>query len=290
MDIQNEIEKRFLKLNDEEKESLVSKDKRYFLLSNIATVVIFLIFFFLFLIARMRLKDALLASLIFFISVVVFFPLLLLREKKISDEDKKFLFFSRAGAIEIFLFFFVFFILFSIDSKQFEEKRKLCMIFAIAILVIGFAVCVPLFLMEKKISDEKRIKRRLKREIKQENAAQRRKESLFLDENIINVTIIDSYTEVTDKLHALLNYQEVIQTRYYKFKVDYKDGHSKIVTEAEGSIRYKNLIKLLNIGSETEKKQTSDSTEELRKYKMLLDDGIITQEEFEQKKKEILGL
>lgn len=287
MDIQNEIEKRFLKLNDEEKESLVSKDKRYFLLSNIATVVIFLIFFFLFLIARMRLEYVLFAIAILIVSVAVCVPLLLLREKLISDEDKKFLFFSRTAAIEIFLFFFIFFL---IDSKQFEEKRKLCMIFAIAILVTGVAVCIPLFLREKRISDEKRIKRRLKREIKQENATQRRKKSLFLDENIINVTIIDSYTEVTDKLHAFLNYQEVIQTRYYKFKVDYKDGHSKIVTEAEGSIRYKNLIKLLNMGSETEKKQTFDSTEELRKYKMLLDDGIITQEEFEQKKKEILGL
>lgn len=35
---------------------------------------------------------------------------------------------------------------------------------------------------------------------------------------------------------------------------------------------------------------SADVTEELRKYKELLDEGIITQEEFEQKKKQLLGL
>ncbi len=35
---------------------------------------------------------------------------------------------------------------------------------------------------------------------------------------------------------------------------------------------------------------STDTTEELRKYKILLDDGIITQEEFEVKKKQLLGL
>lgn len=35
---------------------------------------------------------------------------------------------------------------------------------------------------------------------------------------------------------------------------------------------------------------STDPTEELRKYKALLDDGIITQEEFDQKKKQILGI
>ena len=34
----------------------------------------------------------------------------------------------------------------------------------------------------------------------------------------------------------------------------------------------------------------TDPTEELRKYKKLLDDGIITQEDFDQKKKVLLGL
>ena len=108
--------------------------------------------------------------------------------------------------------------------------------------------------------------------------------------NIRKVSIIDSYTEVTDKLHAILDYQEIIQTRFYKFKVDYIDGHSKIVTEKEGTANCLHLMKLVDSTFESNNKQQLDSTEELRKYKKLLDDGIISQEEFEQKKKQLLGL
>lgn len=39
-----------------------------------------------------------------------------------------------------------------------------------------------------------------------------------------------------------------------------------------------------------EKSSPSSSADELRKFKSLLDDGIITQEEFDAKKKELLGL
>ena len=34
----------------------------------------------------------------------------------------------------------------------------------------------------------------------------------------------------------------------------------------------------------------NDPIEEIRKYKSLLDDGIITQEEFDAKKKQLLGI
>ena len=37
-------------------------------------------------------------------------------------------------------------------------------------------------------------------------------------------------------------------------------------------------------------KNDGDRTEEIRNYKALLDDGIITEEEFEAKKKQLLGL
>lgn len=37
-------------------------------------------------------------------------------------------------------------------------------------------------------------------------------------------------------------------------------------------------------------KETTDSTDEIRKFKQLADDGIITQEEFEAKKRQLLGL
>lgn len=39
-----------------------------------------------------------------------------------------------------------------------------------------------------------------------------------------------------------------------------------------------------------ESEQKISFADELRKYKALFDDGIITQEEFEAKKKQILGL
>ena len=42
--------------------------------------------------------------------------------------------------------------------------------------------------------------------------------------------------------------------------------------------------------SKKEESAAADPTEELRKYKKLLDDGIITQEDFDQKKKVLLGL
>jgi len=42
--------------------------------------------------------------------------------------------------------------------------------------------------------------------------------------------------------------------------------------------------------SNTQEIQKNDSFEKLKKYKELLDSGIITQEEFDTKKKEILGL
>lgn len=108
-------------------------------------------------------------------------------------------------------------------------------------------------------------------------------------DNIKLVTILDSYTEFSDKLHAVLNYQEIIQTRFYKFKVDYNDGTSKIVTAAEGSEEYSVLITRVKSGTTDQTGPSNNKIESLRKYKQLLDDGIITQEEFDAKKKEILS-
>ena len=42
--------------------------------------------------------------------------------------------------------------------------------------------------------------------------------------------------------------------------------------------------------SENSNNNLDDSSEELSKYKKMLDDGIITQEDYDAKKKEILGL
>lgn len=45
-----------------------------------------------------------------------------------------------------------------------------------------------------------------------------------------------------------------------------------------------------SVGKKRETAAHIDSTEELRKYKSLLDEGIITEEEFDAKKKQILGI
>ena len=104
---------------------------------------------------------------------------------------------------------------------------------------------------------------------------------------IANVSILDSYTKYSDKLHAVWNFQEIIQTRVYKFKVDYIDGTSKVVTAAENSEEYKILISKTG-GTAVVQQTKNENHNKLREYKKLLDDGIITQEEFDAKKKELL--
>lgn len=109
-------------------------------------------------------------------------------------------------------------------------------------------------------------------------------------ERIKSVTILDSYTEISDKLHAVLNYQEIIQTRMYKFNVVYNDGSSKVITAAENSEEYAVLMPLVGekpTGTATQ--TSSDNIELLREYKKLLDEGVITQEEFDAKKKKLLN-
>lgn len=151
-----------------------------------------------------------------------------------------------------------------------------------------------------KSNDETKIKMYIERLEKQKELANKETEKRLLADlqknvyyrlsvdNIKLVTILDSYTEVTDKLHAVLNYQEIIQTRVYKFKVEYNNGISKIVTAAEGSEEYSILMPRVRSTAEIQR-DPIDNIEKLKEYKRLLDDGIITQEEFEAKKKEILS-
>lgn len=176
--------------------------------------------------------------------------------------------------------------------------------------VIGFGgICSLLVVWIIKTShssitatDEIKIKTRIERlekqkQFKKEQEEKQRQQALFKNvhyrlnsENIRKVSILDSYTEISDKLHAVLNYQEIIQTRVYKFKVDYKDGTSNIVTAAENSEEYGVLMPLVNKSSDEQSPTTIEKSniEKLREYKQLLDEGIITQEEFEKKKKELL--
>ena len=85
-----------------------------------------------------------------------------------------------------------------------------------------------------------------------------------------------------------MNYQEIIQTRVYKFKVNYNDGVSKVITAKEGSEEYLILISLVNSNPDTQTNSVENDIEKIREYKKLLDEGIITQEEFDKKKKELL--
>lgn len=186
------------------------------------------------------------------------------------------------------------------------EKMYALLFFAIIIFAIMGAMVwwmISSGLNGLKSTDEAKIKTYIERlekqkDYKKEQAKKQRQKTLFknvhyrLDfDNITRVAILDSYTEMSDKLHAILNYQEIIQTRVYKFKVDYKDGTSNIVTATENSEEYNVLMPLVNKNIDTQVPTTQEKSniEKIREYKQLLDDGIITQEEFETKKKELLS-
>lgn len=165
---------------------------------------------------------------------------------------------------------------------------------ALIVLGIGFTISCHNGLVAK---DEIKVKNQIKRIETQKAYKEKQKETaLFRSasyrlsaDKIKSVSILDSYTEYSDKLHAVWNYQEIIQTRVYKFKVDYMDGTSKVVTAAENSEEYNLLIPYVNKAANTETNSSNiDNIAKLREYKQLLDDGIITQEEFDAKKKELL--
>lgn len=180
------------------------------------------------------------------------------------------------------------------------EKDYIMLIFAdiitVALIIfgIGFTKSCHNGLVA---NDEIKVKNHIKRLEQQKAYKEKQKETaLFRSasyrlsvDKIKSVSILDSYTEYSDKLHAVLNYQEIIQTRVYKFKVDYIDGTSKVITAAENSEEYNLLIPYVNKAADTETNSSNiDNIAKLREYKQLLDDGIITQEEFDAKKKELL--
>lgn len=180
------------------------------------------------------------------------------------------------------------------------EKDYYAMAFSIGICLI--LSVMPICVIKSsykglKAADDIKIKTQIDRleKQKQYKAAEKEKQlqknpyyRLAVDK-IVKVAILDSYTEYSDKLHAVLNYQEIIQTRVYKFKVDYMDGNSKVVTAVENSEEYNLLVPYINKTTEAETgSSNNDNFTKLREYKQLLDDGIITQEEFEAKKKELL--
>lgn len=131
----------------------------------------------------------------------------------------------------------------------------------------------------------------IEKEIEETNKSLLALDPEYIDgKKIKTVQIVDSYTTYSDKLHAVLNYQEIIQHRVYKFLVTFEDDTTSLYTTEEGTNVYNKLI--VHINKKISKTGTSSSpkssADELAKYKNLLDDGAITQEEYEQKKKELL--
>lgn len=171
----------------------------------------------------------------------------------------------------------------------------------IVILIVLYAVEIFLLLVPSikalKLNDEEKIKKYIEILEKRKANANETKNNMklkflgqFDTSNIKSVIILDSYTEMSDKLHAVLNYQEIIQTRYYKFRVNYFDGSSKIITAKEDSPEYNALIGFVgqDTSNNTPNSPNVDNADLILKYKKLLDEGIITQEEFDRKKKELL--
>lgn len=192
----------------------------------------------------------------------------------------------------------IIFISFIIFVKIKNITFLICLAFLLICFVLPFCVVTIYNLndINKIKSDKELYIRKIKRdilkeqEIKQKEQEEREAAKHIDGKEIKSVLLIDSYTELSDKLHAFLNYQEIIQTRIYKFKVFFMDNTSKVYTTEENSKLYNKLIKFLNNNENQNVTSVNlDPTEELRKYKSLLDDNIITEEEFNKKKSELLN-
>ena len=107
----------------------------------------------------------------------------------------------------------------------------------------------------------------------------------LLGENFKSV-IIENINDIT-KQTGFFNGIITFDTFKEKFNVDFvpqvADKLFPVLNEYITNLKNKKNNKV-------EENQKNDPTAELRKYKQLLDDGIITQEDFNAKKKQILGL
>ena len=200
------------------------------------------------------------------------------------------------GIVSIIIFAVASGVLFYVIGNDYGYSIFVGIVLLLGIIIIVISVIKPC-IIGLKSNDETKIKMCIERlEKAKEQLAKAKELELQKDvsyrllvDNIKSVRILDSYTEFSDKLHAVLNYQEIIQTRVYKFKVDYNDGTTKIITAAEGSEEYGILMPRVKTAPENQTNLPDSSIEQLKKYKKLLDDGIITREEFEAKKKELLS-
>ncbi len=126
-------------------------------------------------------------------------------------------------------------------------------------------------LKKMKLNNDEKIKLRIKEKederLRKEEEKKREIESLkrngLYAPDIKRVKLIDSFTQYSDKLHAVLNFQEIIQTRYYKFKVEYFDGSSKIFTVKEDSKEYDIFISFIDNDSQQNNMVVIDNVAEI---------------------------
>lgn len=202
----------------------------------------------------------------------------------------------------------VFFVSFAIISfiPDFHKDGKSNLIYGIIFLLLGVTCIVgSIIYIKNKIKwdyynwaiyhEELKIKR-TRNQATSANQKLDRLSDLYskIDGKYIKaVELLDSYTIFDNKLHAILNYEEIIQTRIYKFLVTFQDGSTKVYDAKENSSQYKCLISHIKRIDQNNKTKTTEDinysvADEIRKYKELLDDNIITEEEFNKKKKELL--
>lgn len=107
-----------------------------------------------------------------------------------------------------------------------------------------------------------------------------------LNETLDKATFDYSEDEFNKDIEALSNENgEVTEEEKKSFKDKFADGFNKTKSNVTGW-----FSKSDKNGSKEEKEVKVDSIEEVKKYKELLDMGIISQEEFDKKKKELLNL
>lgn len=173
-----------------------------------------------------------------------------------------------------------------------RTSNSICIVLSIFILCSGIFLWVYFIYSFRGKNASKNKEIIIKRILKRSRNVQQRyinEMNSIRGREIKKAKIIDSYTEYSDKLHAVLNYQEIIQHRIYKFLVTYVDNSTEILSVEEESELYNKLI--LYIDKEEEPKYVIEKqsvADEILKYKQLLDAGAINQEEYEKKKKKLL--
>lgn len=120
-------------------------------------------------------------------------------------------------------------------------------------IVIVFPVCLLLLLIFgfpkycKGKKDEKRLFNQVRQLLSKGTESNKQQSSIINFNDIATVILMDSFTEVSDKLHPVLNYQEIIQTRIYVFKISYKNGTNAIVKMNENDSNCEKLLLLADI-------------------------------------------